>query len=57
MIIRLAIIWLLVAGFAAGFAELVTSDTVGRADRAGSPCDEWSNPDCSVPAAAGAPLN
>ncbi|MGQ2909482.1 MAG: hypothetical protein ACT6QU_16220 [Aliihoeflea sp.] len=57
MIIRLAIIWLLVAGFAAGFAELVTSDTVGRADRAGSPCDEWSNPDCSGPAAAGAPLN
>lgn len=46
MLIRLAIIWLIVAGFAVGFAELVTSDTVGRDLGAGSPCNEWSNPDC-----------
>ena len=30
MLMSLAIIWLVVAGFAVGFAELVTSDTVGR---------------------------
>lgn len=56
MIIRLAIIWLLVAGFAAGFAELVTSDSIGRSEHAGSPCDEWSNPHCSGPG-AGVPLD
>ncbi len=47
MIIRLAIVWLLVAGFATGFAELVTTDTAARDTRVGSPCEEWSNPACS----------
>jgi hypothetical protein len=51
MLLRLAIIWLVVAGFAVGFAELVTSDTIGRDQGAGSPCDEWSNPDCGSGAA------
>lgn len=45
MLIRLAIIWVIVAGFAAGFAELVDSDGA-RGPRPSLPCEEWSNPRC-----------
>lgn len=53
MSFRLLIVLVILSLFAFAFGELVKR-TTGPTD-AGSPCDEWSNPDCVQPAPAPAP--
>ncbi|WP_415722827.1 hypothetical protein [Pseudaminobacter sp. NGMCC 1.201702] len=48
MTFRLLVVLIILALFAIAFSELAkrTGDSVDP----GSPCDEWSNPDCPQPA-------
>ncbi len=50
MTFRLTLVIVLLAAFAFAFAKLAEHDNKG-ADP-GSPCEEWSNPDCRPPAVA-----
>ena len=49
MAVRIVVVVALLVAFAYGFAKL--AERYGRGGNQPSPCGEWSNPDCPVPAA------
>ncbi|SFT91845.1 hypothetical protein SAMN05518861_107169 [Mesorhizobium sp. YR577] len=49
MAIRLTLVLVLLAGFAFAFSKLAKHN---NGEDPGSPCEEWSNPDCRPPGVA-----